>query len=93
MTIIRIIGSAWGEPTPLDGTWLKSYDPEANGGRGEVIGTKKEHEAMRFADFEAAMACWRQVSHTLPTRPDGKPNRPLTAFHIEFSHDTQGNKR
>jgi hypothetical protein len=39
---------------------------------------------MRFADLAAAVACWKRQSTVRPLRPDGKPNRPLTAFTITF---------
>ena len=82
--IIRIIGPAWeGGPADLDGLWLKAYDPDAQDGHGTIVGTKHRANAMQFTDMAAAMRCWRQPSTARPTRPDGKPNRPLTAFTIE----------
>ena len=62
--------------------YLKSYDPEAYGGRGEVTFTGSIDEAMEFADRHAAWACYFQVPKCAPSRPDGRPNRPLTAYTI-----------
>ena len=62
--------------------WLKSYDPEAHGGRGRVSFTDDVDEAMTFADQKAAMACYLQIPKNHPVRDDGKPNRPLTAYTV-----------
>lgn len=85
--LIRIIEPVWGGPSDLDGQWLKAYDPNARDGRGTVVGTTHRKEAMRFADMLAAMKFWRQTSTVLPVRPDGMPNRPLTAFTIEVERE------
>ena len=63
--------------------YLKDYDVDAWDGRGRVDLTEKTEEAMEFPDFMAAMQAWRTQSTVVPLRPDGKPNRPLTAFHAE----------
>lgn len=82
-TIIKLVGLANGEPSPLDGSWLKSYDPSALGGLGLLRGTDDDREAKQFADAGEAFEFWRQQSSAHPTRMDGKPNRPLTAYSIE----------
>jgi hypothetical protein len=41
-------------------------------------------QAKMYADAKEATAEWRAVSHVRPVRPDGKPNRPLTAFTVEI---------
>lgn len=84
MPVLRIIGPAIGGPSDLDGCWLKSYDPDAREGRGEVVGTRLREEALVFADPGQALACWRRASTVMPLRPDGKPNRPLSAFTVEI---------
>lgn len=85
MTVLRIIGPAFGDdPSTLDGMWLKEYDPDGRDGRGAVKATRNREEAMQFADAGEAMACWRRQSKVRPLRPDGKPNRPLTAFSVEI---------
>ncbi len=71
--------------SPVNGVrgYLKEYDLNAWQGRGRVSMTDKE-EAMVFTDVAAAFEAWRAQSTAYPTRPDGQPNRPLTAFHAEF---------
>jgi len=64
--------------------YLKRYDLEAYQGRGRVVCTSKIEEALRFKDLKEAMDTWRARSKTVPFRPDGKPNRPLTAYHATF---------
>ena len=62
--------------------FLNRYDPEARGGFGEAEWTADAGSAMVFTDQEAALKCWRQIPVNKPVRPDGKPNRPLTAYTI-----------
>jgi hypothetical protein len=64
------------------GQYLKSCDFEAFGGRGYVKFTTSLHDAMTFPTKGAAWEYWRSQSRTVPLRPDGKPNRPLTAYHV-----------
>jgi hypothetical protein len=62
--------------------YVKRYDPNLHDGRGDVVVTSDPREAIQFADAKHAMAFYRQVSSTRPVRPDGAPNRPLTAFTV-----------
>lgn len=64
--------------------YLKSYDPEAHEGRGDLVATPHIHEAQRFADAETAHAFWRQQPKARPLREDGEPNRPACAFTIQI---------
>jgi hypothetical protein len=68
-------------PAPV-GHFLKSYRPEAHNGRGEADWTIELRFARRFVSKEQAWEYWRQVPKSRPTRPDGQPNRPLTAYTI-----------
>lgn len=73
------------DPTcPVDGAYLKSWDIEADNGRGEAEFSYDVDQAYCFPSMEDAMAAWYQQSWSRPTRSDGKPNRPLTAFTSEF---------
>lgn len=73
-----------GSPQPVPpGSYLESYDPDARAGRGEAHWTRDLTRALRFPDGGAAWECWRKQSTALPLRPDGLPNRPLTAFTVE----------
>lgn len=80
--VAELAGGVIAPGKPPQGQWLKSYDPEAHGGRGEAEGTWDAADALRFADVSVAWACWKQQSRTRPLRPDGKPNRPLTAYTV-----------
>lgn len=82
--LIRLAGNALGVPdAALDGKFLKSYDPSANGGHGAIVVTDSPRDAMRFASFAEALECYRQ-QHGVRVGFDNKPNRPLTAFSIEI---------
>lgn len=86
--VIRVVGLA-GSVTHLlgsrnlAGTFLEYYNPNAFGGRGAAQGTSQLDKAIVFDTVADALALWRQVSTVWPKRPDGKPNRPLTAFTVE----------
>jgi hypothetical protein len=61
-------------------------------GRGHAFVTVRKDKAKQFADMEAALEFWKQQSKRRPLRPDGKPNRPLTAYTVTFEHvDEEGN--
>lgn len=75
--------------------YLESYDPDFvppppfppyPGGKATF--TADINQAMIFESIEAAVACYLAVSKTVPTRPDGQPNRPLSSLSMmltEFS--------
>jgi hypothetical protein len=63
--------------------YLVSADPDANGGRGSEEWTSDSSKAKRF-EFQEAFETWRRQSNLVPVRDDGKPNRPLTAYAVEF---------
>jgi hypothetical protein len=66
------------------GQFLKSYDPEAHQGRGDAEWTRDLQQAMVFPSQLAAWATWSLVPVSRPRRPDGRFNKPLTAFTIEI---------
>ena len=78
--------------------YLRSFGPEAAvvAGAyptGEATFTAEVADALRFASRSEAFDFWRQLSKTCPRRPDGQPNRPLTAFSINFEqHPPNGNR-
>jgi hypothetical protein len=74
---------AEGNEAPI-GLFLRTYDPEAAGGRGAATFTSDVDEAMAFDTLEAAVQCWQTVPESRPLREDGRPNRPLTAMTMEF---------
>jgi|SRR5215831_4915616 len=72
-----------------DPVWLKSYDPDihAEGApypTGMIETTDDPLEAMKFDSKREAMECWNTQSTVVPYRPDGRPNKPLTAFTVEI---------
>ena len=84
---IRIIGRVDDEPTQFDGKFVKAYDPtyrlpdgSYDGGILEV--TSEPSEALSFLTMEEAAKKWAQSYGIRPW--DGKPNRPLTAFHCSI---------
>jgi len=91
--ILRVECSSNGLPTPFDGLYVKEYDPErdgiAPGGRLMVchlVCTDNPSDALEFDSVSDAIAMWRRVCLREPTRPDGKPNRPLTHFSVSVLH-------
>lgn len=64
--------------------YLKAYDLEARDGHGWFETTDDRAQALRFPDSLAAMLAWKTQSTTRPLRPDGKPNRPLTALTVSI---------
>lgn len=80
--VIKVYGLY--EAEPFDGQMVKSYAPEAFEGLGDVETTSSLSEALKFDTLRKAVAFSRQPASNMPMRPDGKPNRPLTAFTLEF---------
>ena len=82
--VIRAIGWADGRPCPFAGMWLRSFDFDAAGGQGVGDWTRDKARARHFQSVAGATAFWRTQSKAVPLRPDGKPNRPLTAITVTF---------
>lgn len=71
-------------PVPQTG-YLSRYEGDENSfGYRSIRFTDDQTDALTFATARAAMDFWRQVSVTVPVRPDGQPNRPLTQFTVEL---------
>ena len=83
--VMRLFGDARGWATPGDGQYLKEFDFEAHDGRGEIVMTPDPNEAMRFPGMPEAFAFYHTQPLCKPLRDDGKPNKPLTATHWEFT--------
>jgi len=66
----------------VHGDYLEWSDPDARGGRGDDRWTPDFSKAKKFATFMDAMECWKAQSTVVPFRPDGKPNRPMTAYSV-----------
>jgi hypothetical protein len=88
--VIRIVGLVNGYPCPFDRQWLAEYDPTRSGTdpagnpmTAHITVTPDPRRALRFPDAAAAHEAWTATSGR--TRPDGQPDRPLTAFNIEIA--------
>jgi hypothetical protein len=88
---IRLIGLVDGSPHRSSGQYIVLYDPDYHLPDGSYDGgalacTPDLQEASRFTMAEA-VALFRSgpscPCHRL--RPDGRPNRPLTAFTVVIS--------
>lgn len=91
--VIRYAGLAGivtgpGHPPAL-GDYLVTADVEAHDGRGSVTWSADPGQALLFDNHLEAFNFWRQQSTLRPVRPDGQPNRPLTAFSAEVVQLTQ----
>jgi len=83
---ILLLETAYGTPTEFDGKYVAAYDPSYvtpdgsyDGGILEV--TDDLAAAMAFPTLTAAYAKYRE---SYGIRPDGEPNRPLTAWSVTF---------
>jgi hypothetical protein len=78
--------------------WLTGMDPEMcrmdqNGcptyPTGLIDSSRDPSEAMTFETAADAVAFYNTQSKTVPYRPDGAPNCPLTAFTVEVVEVTE----
>lgn len=69
--------------TSVTGRYLMDFDVGAHNGRDPIPTTAAIEKAKHFPDASEALGFWRTQSRVRPLRPDGKPNRPLTAYTIE----------
>lgn len=81
--VIRIVCMADGRPSAFDGMYLWSWDLES-GFEAALTAVPDPRSAHQFSTPAEALALWRSQSARIPKRPDGKPNRPLTAYTIEI---------
>ena len=77
-TVTYPLGSA-----EMVGQYVAHYNPDAYNGRGYATGTDDIQTAVWFDSQSDALRFWQQTSTIRPTRADGQPNRPLTAFTVE----------
>lgn len=84
MATIMMMHRLIAEPGKDAALYLKSYDLDADDGRGDVTLTSDPGEALRFKDVREALEAWKAPSTVRPIRPDGRPNRPLTAWTAEL---------
>jgi hypothetical protein len=80
--VLQIVGFANGEPCPHAGHYVESFDHDASEGHGFGVFTPDIRGAMQFATAGEAWDFWRRQSRVNRWRPDGRPNRPLTASTV-----------
>lgn len=80
--LMRVIGLA-GEEEFEQTVYLASFDVDARDGRGDVILTGSLARAMRFESQRELFETWQTASTVRPVRPDGRPNKPLTAYTVQ----------
>ena len=85
--VIKLVGQVGGvirNEGAKVGTYVRSFDPSAHDGRGDLEVTDDIDQALVYPSINEAMMAWRAVPANRPRRPDGKPNRPMTAFSVEL---------
>lgn len=79
--IMMAIGTATDRfPIPL---FIVDCDVDACDGLGSFTLSNDPLAAMGFADVSAALEYRNRRSRVKPVRPDGQPNRPLSALTIQ----------
>jgi hypothetical protein len=89
LKIIRVLGLVNGPTTSFDGQYVLEYDAGRDSrepGTHNLMTchlrtTPNPRQATQYTT-EQAHQLWTQTDPRNPTRPDGKPNRPFTAFTI-----------
>ena len=84
--IIRLVALADGTRDAYCGQWVVDADVDAM----LLLTTRHPARARTFPTVADAMAYWSRESRLRPTRPDGKPNRPLTAYTVEVADAPAG---
>lgn len=82
MTVMKAVGFANGKHCPHAGQYLEFFDFDRFDGEGFGQFTKDRSKALTFANPGEALKFWKTTSKVRPRRPDGKPNRPLTALSV-----------
>lgn len=91
--VIKVVALADGRPCQPAGFYVAGFDADAHGGQGEALMVADPRDALVFHGRAAAFEFWKTPSAEVPLRPDGRPNRPLTAYTVEFvkvAHSREG---
>lgn len=83
--VIKCVGVGADDTGPLVGQYLRDWDLEADQGRGTSVWAPEINQAAVFASMAAALGAWHAQCTSVPVRPDGMPNRPLTAYAVEIT--------
>lgn len=81
---IKVVSFANGQPCREAGSYIKNFDAEAYPARGSVLLTWEPEDAKRFSNQQQAFEFWQTQCKHEPVRPDGRPNRPLTAYNVSI---------
>ena len=85
--IVKVVGvAAGGDAGPHANRYVKQWNPHSPFGECWIDTVAEPWEARRFADLAQVVREQRTVSRVQQHRPDGKPNRPLTALTIQIEH-------
>ena len=83
--VIQILQNAAGFASEEDGAYIREFTPDTDAlGRGTLTVTRRVEDALGFPSHAEAWKFWMQQSRRVPRRPDGKPNRPLTAYTVSI---------
>lgn len=66
----------------IEGQYLTDFDPDYSNGIGLTRWTTNRDKAWVYPTKETAIDVVLTQSTVRPLHDDGKPNRPLTAFHV-----------
>lgn len=85
--VIQLVKLVDGSGHPYDEKYVESYDPTLRPPDDwiELKVTADPAQARAFPSFAEAIAYYRQVCPNKPVREDGLPNRPLTAWTVNFT--------
>lgn len=91
---IKLLGLGSGRLLP-EPKWVVSFDPNIHKkGKpyptGWVESSVDPLKAKRFKTQVEAWGLWNTQSESVPLRPDGKPNKPMTAYTIEITKLPEG---
>jgi hypothetical protein len=78
---VRIVSVGSSGPMFRPGVYVREYHPDVDGGRPVFTDDLDEALVLPMGEW---LTLYRQPSTREPLRLDGRPNRPLTAFTVEF---------
>jgi hypothetical protein len=84
---IKVVGAQMPDGTvlvPESGRYLCQFDVAGHDGRSWIPTTDDITQAALFPTVVEALEFWRTKSLKRALRPDGQPNRPLTAYTVEL---------
>lgn len=94
--ILQVYGWVGDGPCPVADQYVERFDPKADARNGAqcMWFTPDIAKAKKFDRFYDAAEYWRMTlvdadGHALH-RPDGRPERPLTAFHVNITEVPEG---